>query len=57
MHHLPPVGVKQGGADRALQVTDGGVDVRGGGEGGPVVWRGGAGDQEGGGPGGVRSVS
>ena len=48
----PPVGVENGGADGALQVADGRVDVGGGGEGGPVVWRGGAGHQQGGRPGG-----
>ena len=44
--------MEYGGTDGALQVTDGRVDVRGGGEGGPVVRGGGAGHQQGGRPGG-----
>ena len=48
----PPVSVQDGGADGALQVTDGRVDVGGGGERGPVVRGGGTGHQQGGRPGG-----
>ena len=53
-NYHPPVGVENGGADGALEVADGRVDVGGGGEGGPVVGGGGAGHQQGGGPGGRR---